>query len=240
MNYFLFTQFEPTDFQNVEFSTVLGQEFKCIIVVGSEKEYDESTGTRHWQPAPDDKILAEQINKKMKEKHGIEFAIEDDKEVSKRPELLKNNHLILMGGTRINKLARDIIVSFPLQYTRSDNSDNIYSRISEDIFAGHGYGLLQSIKSPFANDKIIVSVFGPELEGTEATVKILCGKIDGSISEEEMRNKYDKNYPAKVIKTVTKEELEKTKMMLHISKSYVKKMKVKPAISTLKNNNIHG
>lgn len=69
MNYFLFTQFEPTDFQNVEFSTVLGQEFKYIIVVGSEKEYVESTGTRHWQPAPDDKILAEQINKKMKEKH---------------------------------------------------------------------------------------------------------------------------------------------------------------------------
>jgi hypothetical protein len=211
IDYFLFTQFEPKDFQNVEFSTVLGQESKCIIVVGSKREYDEPTETGHLQPAKDDYELAKQINKKMKEKHGIEFTIKVDKEVSKCPELLKNNHLILLGGTRINKLARDIIGSFPLQYVRSENSDNIYSRISQNIFGGHGYGILQAIKSPFANDKIIVSAFGPELEGTEVTVKILYGKIDSSISEEKMKNKYDKNYHAKVIKIVTKEELEKNK-----------------------------
>jgi S-layer like family, C-terminal region len=112
---------------------------------------------------------------------------------------LHENNIILIGGTRVNTLTRDLSSRFAIQYVQIGDSDNFFSRISGQIYSGSEYAVLQAIKNPFAANKVVVIAFGSDVEGTKRAISILNDIIIGKIKEEELKNKIIPSYPAKII-----------------------------------------
>jgi hypothetical protein len=214
IDYFLFNELDPEDFKAVQFSTALSQ--NCIIVVGSKRERNRSNGVALSKRAEEDYGYAESLSNDIYEKHKLKVEIITDTDIEIEKRLLKGqnidqkvriNHIILIGGPRINRITRYFSRSFPLQYVQIKDFDtgnildNIYSRITEKLYTGENYALVPAFKNPFADNKFIVVAFGSNKDGTKIAVKVLSDIVKGTKndSNQELKNIINSNYPAKVV-----------------------------------------
>jgi REP element-mobilizing transposase RayT len=205
IDYFFFLPLDPSEFKNVAFSNITQSNpiFKpsIIIIIGSKGGED----------AKADREQAEDLKKEITAKFPRlknQIKIKNDREVKVDEELLKNN-LIIIGGSRINSITNELSSRFPMQYIQSTEpgniiQDNIYSRISGEIYSGSKYVVAQIMKNPYRDDKkkSVIVAFGPDRSGTEYAVKSIIGIIRGNISEEKFKNLIETYYPAKVIRVV--------------------------------------
>jgi hypothetical protein len=205
IDYFFFLPLDPNEFRNVAFSSISRSNsiFKSSIII--------IIGSKGGEDAKADREQAEDLEKEITAKFPRlknQIKIRNDRQVKLDEELLKNN-LIIIGGSRINSITNELSSRFPLQYVQSSEpgnivQDNIYSRISGEIYSGCKYVVAQIMKNPYRDDnkKFVIVAFGPDRWGTEYAVKSIIGSIRGSISEEKFKNSYDPYYPAKVIRVV--------------------------------------
>jgi S-layer family protein len=134
----------------------------------------------------------------------------------------RGSNLILIGGTSVNKITKEIIPYLPIQYVPTGRYGGLYSRLSYEIYPScpsRKVATLQVIPNHFtgsAKERIIIA-FGLESTGTKAAVQALMllsgelldrpeefDKLDQSLLEKEnckneLKNKTKSEYTAKVL-----------------------------------------
>lgn len=105
---------------------------------------------------------------------------------------IKKEHLILIGGPKVNTLVAEINGKLPIKF--DETTFDLYSTLSRKRY-GENVGIIELIDSPFAKNKKILLIGGLNHIGTRAAVLALLTKM----KYVEKGNAFDANTLARVI-----------------------------------------
>ena len=95
--------------------------------------------------------LAEKLKKKLQAEE-VNCCVISDVILKKTKADERNDNLILLGGTSVNKITKEIIPYLPRQYVSTGHYVGLYSRLSYEIYPGPKVALLQVIPNqPYRN-----------------------------------------------------------------------------------------
>lgn len=139
------------------------------IVYG--QQYDEI----YDEEGNDDHTLAKELKEKLVSR-AFNCCVVSDETLKKNKSDKRNDNLILIGGTSVNKITSEIIPYLPIQYVPAGRRGGLYSRLSLEIYPGPDIALLQVIPNRFAesgSNTVIIIAFGIRSLGTKAAVQLL-------------------------------------------------------------------
>ena len=113
-----------------------------------------------------------------------------------REEELRENHLIILGGPIVNKIAERLGTHAPIYF--DEEKKGFYSSVSKKLYVHEEIGVIVKCKSPFNKEKQVLFVAGIRNSGTKAAILAFLQKFE----EIEQGNRFDRTVSCKVIEGV--------------------------------------
>ncbi len=117
-----------------------------------------------------------------------------DTEIGERE--LQENHLIILGGPIVNKVAERLGKNAPIYF--DEEKKGFFSTITEKLYVHEEVGVIVKYKSPFNKDKSILFLAGIRNSGTKAAILTFLQQF----KEIEKGNRFDKNSSCKVVEGI--------------------------------------
>jgi hypothetical protein len=179
----------PENFEGINFTSVLDNASQSLVVVGDLSEH----GLYHKGAVRLDWTVAESLCGKYNLGNPI-----SDLKIAEKDKKEKN--LILIGGPVVNQITHEISSFLPARVSEislgGTTSKILVSLVSNKIYRGREYSIIEAIPSPFNKHKVIIVAFGLNREGTQMAVHAL---ID-DLATLETKNNVDRRYPVKILK----------------------------------------